>query len=208
MLFNSDPSNPAQEMLFSRKKRVHIHPSISLYNILVERTSNHKHLDILLDEKLNFKQHVNSTFLKINKGISLIKELRHYLAWKSLMTIYKAFLRPQTGYRDIIYDQPQNEYFCEKLASVQYKAALAMGAIQGTSCDQIYQEFRLEESLKSRRWYEGLGCMFKIMKEEASNYLINLVPKCGEKKQGTTRWAYAPSTAKQTVSSTLFFLLP
>ena len=46
------------------------------------------------------------------------------------MTIQKAFLRPITDYGDIIYDQPQNDSFCEKLESVQYKAALALtGAI-------------------------------------------------------------------------------
>ena len=79
---------------------------------------------------------------------------------------------------DIIYDQPQNESFCNKLESVQYKAALAItGAIQGTSRDKLYQELGLE-SLKSRRWYKRLSCMFKIMKKEAPNYLINLIPKC------------------------------
>ena len=33
-------------------------------------------------------------------------------------------------------------------------------------------------SLKSRRWYKRLSLMFKIMKEEAPIYLINLIPKC------------------------------
>ena len=94
------------------------------------------------------------------------------------MTIYKASLRPPMDYGDIIYDQRQNESFCEKLESVQYKATLAItGAMQGTSCDKIYQELRLE-SLKSRRWYKRLNCMFKIMKEETPDYLINFVPKC------------------------------
>ena len=61
---------------------------------------------------------------------------------------------------------------------MQYKAALTItGTIQGTSSDKIYEELVLE-SLKSRRWYKRLSCMFKIMKEEAPNYLINLVPKC------------------------------
>ena len=60
---------------------------------------------------------------------------------KSLMTIRKAFLRPLIDYGNIIYNQPQNESFCEKLESVQYKAALAItGAIQSTSRDKIYQE--------------------------------------------------------------------
>ena len=78
------------------------------------------------------------------------------------MTIYKVFLRPLIDYGDTIYDQPQNESFCEKLESVQYKAALAStDAIHDTSCDKIYQQLRLE-SLKSRRWYKRLSSMFKI----------------------------------------------
>ena len=63
------------------------------------------------------------------------------------MIIYKDFL--QRFFGEIIYYQPQNEYLCEKLESVQYKATLTItGAIQGTSCDKIYQELELE-SLKS-----------------------------------------------------------
>ena len=106
MLFNPDPSKPAQEVLFSRKKKTQIHPTISFNNIQVARASHHKHLGILFDEKLNFNQHIDTTILKINKGMSVIKILRHSLLWKSLSTIYKAFLRPLINYGDILYDQP------------------------------------------------------------------------------------------------------
>ena len=177
MLFNPDPSKPAQEVLFSRKKQSQIHPTLSLNNIQVERVASQKHLGVILDEKLNFKQHIDSAISKVNKGISVIRKLRHSLPRKSLITIYKAFLRPLLDYGDIIYDQPHNDSFCEKLESIQYKAALAItGAIQGTSRDKIYQELGLEP-LKSRRWYKRLCCMFKIMNEKAPNYLINLIPK-------------------------------
>ena len=95
-----------------------------------------------------------------------------------LITIYKAILKPLIDYGDIIYVQPHNESFCEKIESVQYKATLAItGAIQGTSRDKIYQELGLE-SLKSRRWYKRLTCIFKIMRNEAPSYLINVIPKC------------------------------
>ena len=134
MLFNPDPSKPAQEVLFSRKKKAQSHPIISLNNIQVEKSSNQKHLGLILDEKFNFKQHIDSAISKINKGIAVIKKLRYNLPRKSLITIYKAFLRPLIDYGDIIYDQPQNESFCEKLESVQYKVALAIaGAIKGSS---------------------------------------------------------------------------
>ena len=73
------------------------------------------------------------------------------------------------------------ESFCEKLEPVKYKAAVAMegatGAMKGASRDEIDQELGLE-SLKSRRWYKLLSCVFKIMKKEAPNYLINFIPKC------------------------------
>ena len=58
------------------------------------RVSHQKQLGILLDEKLNFKQYVDNTIMKVNKGKSVIKTLRHSLPRKSLVTIYSAFLQP------------------------------------------------------------------------------------------------------------------
>ena len=53
MLFNPDSHKPAQEVLFSRKKKVSIHPVISLNNIQVEKTSYQTHFGLFLDELLN-----------------------------------------------------------------------------------------------------------------------------------------------------------
>ena len=75
-------------------------------------------------------------------------------------------MRPHIGYGDIIYDQPSNESFREKLESVQYKAALAItGAIQGTSGEKNIMEFGLE-LLKWRRW------MLYVQNNEKSNTRI------------------------------------
>ena len=67
----------------------------------------------------------------MNRGIAVLRKLRYSQPRKSLITIYKALLRPLIDYGDIIYDLPHNESVCEKLESVQYKVALAItGAIQ------------------------------------------------------------------------------
>ena len=87
-------------------------------------------------------------------------------------------MRPLIYYGDIIYDQPQNGSFCEKLESVQYKVALAItGAIKVSSREKIYQELGFE-SLKSRRWYKHLSCMFNIMNDKGPYYLKNIIQKC------------------------------
>ena len=143
----------------------------------MKNASFQKHLGLFLDEILTFRHHIDNTLCKVNKGIPVRKRLRHTLPRKSLLTIYKVFLRPLIDYGDIIYDQPHNSSFCEKLESVQYKAVLPItGAIQGTSREKIFQELGFE-SLKSQKWSRGLCCMFKIMKNEAPNYLISLIPK-------------------------------
>ena len=74
MLFNPDPTKPAQEVLFSRKKKNLYHLTSSLNNIQVERASSQEHLGLILDEKLNFKQHIESAIVKINKGVAVIKK--------------------------------------------------------------------------------------------------------------------------------------
>ena len=89
MLFNPDPTKPAQKVLFPRKKKTLYHP-LSLNNTQVERASSQKHLGPILDEKLNFKQHIESALVKINKGVAVIKKLRYSLLRKSLIT-YKAY---------------------------------------------------------------------------------------------------------------------
>ena len=89
---------------------------------------------MILDEKPNFKQHIDSAISKINKGVFVIKKLQYTLPRKSFIKIYKAFLRPLSDYGYIIYDQPQNESICEKIESVPYGATVAItGPIQGFS---------------------------------------------------------------------------
>ena len=69
----------------------------------------------------------------------MIRRLYHNLPRKSLLIIYKSFIRPHLHYADIIYHQPHNESFTNKIESVQYNAALAItGAIKGTSLSRTW----------------------------------------------------------------------
>ena len=63
---------------------------------------------------------------KAMKGIGVIKKLSNMLPQHSLITIYKAFVKPHLNYGDILYDQPNNESLCKKFESIQYNAALVI----------------------------------------------------------------------------------
>ena len=162
MICNPDLSKQAQEVIFSRKTSKISHPTTTFSTVPVGRTSCQKHLDLHLDEKSSFNQHIKIKISKANKGIGIIKMLLHILPRKSLLTIYKSFIRPHLDYCNVIYDQPNNEIFRTKIERIQYNAALAItGAIRGTSQIKLYKELGLE-SLRFRRWFRRLCTFFKI----------------------------------------------
>ena len=62
------------------------------------------------------------------------------LSRKSLLTIYKSFLRPNLDYADIIYNKPSNQSLKRKIEMVHYNSALIItGAFKGNSRDNLYQ---------------------------------------------------------------------
>ena len=93
-----------------------------------------------LDTKLNFQEHLYNVLSKVNKTIGLLRKLQAFLLRRqSLVTAYKAFIRPHLDYGDNIYDQTYNEPFHQKIDSIQYNAVLAIAdAIRGTSREKRY----------------------------------------------------------------------
>ena len=176
MSFNLDPNKQATEVTFPRKRTQENHPVLVFNNSPVMSLDFQKHLGLFLDRKLNFNHHLKENISKSNKGIGLIRRLYHKWPRKSLLTIYKSFIRPHLDYGDVIYHQPHNEVFTNKIESVQYNAALAItGAIKGTSRERLYQELGLE-SLCDRRWYRRLILFFNIIKNKSPSYLKNYLP--------------------------------
>ena len=177
MSFNPDPNKQATEVLFSRKLNPVNHPPLYFNGALVSSSSNQKHLGLILDKKLSFRDHLNEKIQKANKGIGLIKRLYSHVPRKSLLNIYKAYIRPHLDYCDIIYDQPHNITFCNMIESVQYNACLAItGTIKKSSRERLYQELGLE-SLRDRRWYHRLVFFYKIVNGISPTYLRSFLPE-------------------------------
>ena len=112
MLFNPDITKQAQEVFLLRKNTKNDHPIVYFNEAPVAHTTCQKHLGMYLGKKLNFIHHVKEKIAKPNKGIALIRKLAHILPRQSLLTIYKSFIRPHLDYGDTIFDQPNNESFC------------------------------------------------------------------------------------------------
>ena len=96
---------------------------------------------------------------------------------QSLLTIYKAFIRPHLDYSDIIFDQSYNASFHQKLESFQYNATLAItGAIRDTFQENLFNELGLQP-LQNRCWHRNLSCLYKIITNQSPSYLLTLIPR-------------------------------
>ena len=115
MGFNPQISKRAQEVIFSRKNKKIIHPDLMFNNQKVEKTNTQKHLGLLLDEKLTFKNHIDLIINKASKGINVLRKLPYFLPRLPLLIIYKSFIRPHLDYGDVIYDQPNNTSVVKKV---------------------------------------------------------------------------------------------
>ena len=145
-------------------------------NIPVSSTSVHKHLGMLLDNKLSYKQHLKSVLNKVKKTIGLLRKFQQSLPRQSSITIYKSLIRPQLGYSDIVYDRAFNELFHKNVESIQYNAAIVITeTIRSTSSEKLFLELGLE-SLKSRLWLWKLCLFYKIFHEKSPSYLFQLIP--------------------------------
>ena len=101
-----------------------------------------------LDKALNFNLHIKEKMSKAIKSIGIIQKLSKTRPRNSLITIYKSFVRLNLDYGDIIYDQPNNESFTQKIERIQYNAALEITDVtKETSQDKLYNELGFE-SLK------------------------------------------------------------
>ena len=74
-------------------------------NNIVNLTTIHKYLGIILDSKLSLKEDWRSVLKKISKSIGLLQKFQSIFLRTCFLTSYKSFAWPHLHYGDIIYDQ-------------------------------------------------------------------------------------------------------
>ena len=173
MKFNPDITKQAIEVIFSQKRNKPDHPSIKFNGIPVKRESETQHLGVVLDDKLNFRNHILNKIKVATKGLGLLKFLSKFMNRDKLNLMYKMYIRSHLDNGDVIYHNQLAEMM-KKLESVQYNAGLIVtGCWKGTSMEKIYSELGWE-SLDNRRNFRRLSLYYKIKNNLSPNYMVSL----------------------------------
>ena len=91
MNFNPDSAKETQEVVFSRKLQNTNQSCLIFNHNTISLTESQKHPGIVLNSRLDFKEHLEIIFKKASKKIGLLHKL--LLPRKSLITVDKYFKR-------------------------------------------------------------------------------------------------------------------
>ena len=188
MLFNPDISKQAVEVIFSNKSNPTTFDPLTFHEIPVKQVSGTTHLGMSLDYALKFKDHIYEKLAKARQGLGLMKLTKKWLSHKVLEVIYKAFVRPNLDYGDVVYhcartDKPsifESEStwpLLKQVESVQYDAAkIVTGAWHGTNIEKLYKMLGWE-SLNKRRIMRKLTILHETQLTKTPAYLNDIISK-------------------------------
>ena len=74
----------------------------------VKCVKSHKHLELILDSKLDFHGHISSVFSNVNKLTAALRNIQTVLPRYSPLTIYQAFTKFHLDCSDAIFDKIMN----------------------------------------------------------------------------------------------------
>ena len=86
--------NKSQMLIMSRKKNLNPQGDVILRNEAIQRVTKAKLLGVIVDEHLNWKDHISMVSHKVSKSCGIISRIRNTLYVKSKKNIYDSLIHP------------------------------------------------------------------------------------------------------------------
>ena len=163
-----------KSMLVSRKLET-VNPPLFFNNVQIDEVESHRHLGILLNNKLSWHQHTDNIVTQARKRLDILHRMRYKLDRKALETLYFAFVRPLLEYGDVVWSDC-DDYCIENIEKVEIDAArIVCGAIRRTPKRIVYNEVNWTP-ITERYKQHKLILFKKMISNNAPPYLCNMVP--------------------------------
>ena len=169
--------NPSKTvyMHVNRRAKNTDHSPLYFNRSILKRVNHHKHLGIVLNDKLNWGDHITYIIDKVSTRLNAMRRLQYIVPRTCLESVYKYMLRPIIDYGDVLCPILP-AYQTKQLEAVQRQAALiCTKAYQRTPHVLLLKELGWEE-LVCRRKYHCLVVMYKIQHLLTPEYLSCICP--------------------------------
>ena len=163
-------------MMFANKPLQNYLIELKLNHIVLSRVRTHKHLGLVLNSELTWKDHVSYTCKRVSKRLGLLHKFKRKLNRATLSKLYLCLIRPIIEYCSVglCYDNLPI-YDVNQLEKLQRRAAvICTGALSRTETVKILADLGWP-LLSSRRKSSKLMLMqpYKIVNRLTPQYLFD-----------------------------------
>ena len=113
--------NKTHYMIFSKKKTCDLKMNIVIDGQAIDEVKKTKFLGVIIDSKLNWKEHISYVSGKLSCSIGMIIKARHFLNNHGLIALYYSFLYPYLSYCNHIWGSTYKTNL-KSLTTLQNKA--------------------------------------------------------------------------------------
>ena len=161
-------------VITSRQRRVYLsdNPSLTINNFPIEQVSSTKSLGVSIDENLSWNTHIETVCKKISSALGLIKRIRDFVPFYTLLNIFNGLVKPQFDYCSLVWDCCSTG-LAEKLQKLQNRAArILLSAPYDSSATDLFRRLHWK-NLRNQRLSAKAIMMFKILNGQTPDYLSN-----------------------------------
>ena len=144
--------------------------NVKINNVHLQRVENIKYLGIIIDQNLNFKQHVKYIQNKMSKKVYFLNRVSKHLSSYAKLIVYKTIIMPQIDYcASILLNIPK--YMLQQVQIIQNRAMRKILNCNKYTPVKLMLNVIDDINVQQRIIYKSLEFIFKIRIKALPEYL-------------------------------------
>ena len=160
-------STKTHKLLISNRQDLNDFPSIQMDNTLIKNESSLSMLGVTIDNKLSFKQHINSIAISAARKLGFLFRAKSYFTSARRLTLYKSQVRPVMEYCSHVFAGASDN-------SLKILDGLQRKVIRLIDDPELTANF---QSLSHRRAVGSLSLFYRYYFGLCSSKLQKIVPR-------------------------------
>jgi hypothetical protein len=146
--------------------------NLTLNGNIIDQVSEHKHLGVIIDDKLRWNAQVDHVCKIVSKNLFLLSKLQSIITLEARKLYYHAHIQPHFDYASIVWDGLSDALF-KKLNSLHRRAAKLINPDKSMTTDEKMITINMLP-LDKHFFYVKAIYMYKVLNHNAPTYLNQL----------------------------------
>ena len=143
----------------------------------LSRESSYKYLGIIINENLNWGDHIASLEQKVAKRLGLIKRISHLIPRTQKLTLVNTMIIPLFDYGDVVWGDRNNQSLMKTLQIFHNKCAKIVCNMKPSDSSTKALDLLNWKTLDARRKFHRCATIYKSSKSDISYSVNNLTGK-------------------------------